>query len=55
MTSESAGKICRLIVMKLLPALAEEDIESFGEALTKTQIVVGEYFAQVPAEYTLAP
>jgi beta-RFAP synthase len=46
MSAEEAGKICRLTMMKLLPALAEHDIESFGDALTRIQIVIGEYFAQ---------
>ncbi len=47
MKTEEAGKMCRLIMMKLLPALVERDIESFGEALTKLQIVIGDYFAEV--------
>jgi beta-RFAP synthase len=41
------AKICRLTMLKLLPALAEKDIESFGEALTAIQIVTGNYFAHV--------
>ena len=47
MKSEEAGKMCRLIMMKLLPSLVERDIESFGEALTQLQIVIGDYFAEV--------
>jgi beta-RFAP synthase len=47
MTAEDAGKVCRLTMMKLLPALIERDIKSFGEALTQIQIVVGEHFAEV--------
>ena len=46
MLAEEAGKICRLTMMKLLPAIAEHDIESFGDALTYIQIVIGDYFAQ---------
>jgi beta-ribofuranosylaminobenzene 5'-phosphate synthase len=46
MSAEETGKICRLTMMKLLPALAEHDIESFGDALTRIQIVIGGYFAQ---------
>ena len=46
MPAEEAGKICRLTMLKLLPALAEHDIESFGDALTKIQVISGEYFAQ---------
>ncbi|MCW4017232.1 MAG: hypothetical protein NWF00_00880 [Candidatus Bathyarchaeota archaeon] len=39
------GKICRLLVMKLMPAVAEKDIRSFGEALAQIQNVVGDSFA----------
>jgi beta-ribofuranosylaminobenzene 5'-phosphate synthase len=47
MKPEEAGKICRLTIMKLLPALFEIEIKSFGEALTQIQIVIGEHFAEV--------
>lgn len=46
MPSEDVGQICRLIMLKLLPALAERDIQSFGDALTKIQIITGNHFAQ---------
>ena len=44
--AEEVGQICRLIMLKLLPALAEHDIENFGDALTKIQILTGNHFAQ---------
>lgn len=44
--AEDVGKICRLIMLKLLPALAEHDLESFGDALTKIQVLTGNHFAQ---------
>jgi beta-ribofuranosylaminobenzene 5'-phosphate synthase len=47
MASEEVGKICRLTMLKLLPALAEHDIKSFGEAVTTIQEIIGGYFAQV--------
>jgi beta-ribofuranosylaminobenzene 5'-phosphate synthase len=47
MPAEDAGKICRLTMLKLLPALAEHDIKNFGEALTSIQEIIGGYFAQV--------
>lgn len=47
MSTEDVGKICRLIVMKLLPALIERDIKSFGDALTQIQMLVGENFSDV--------
>jgi beta-ribofuranosylaminobenzene 5'-phosphate synthase len=47
MTTEEAGRMCRLTMMKLLPSLFERDIKSFGEALTEIQTVIGDYFAKV--------
>jgi beta-ribofuranosylaminobenzene 5'-phosphate synthase len=47
MHADAVAKICRLTMLKLLPALAEQDIETFGEALTSIQILTGEYFAHV--------
>ncbi len=45
MPAEDVGRICRLIMLQLLPALAEKDIENFGDALTKIQILTGNHFA----------
>ena len=47
MRSEDVGIICRLILMKLLPSLIENNIKNFGEALTKIQITVGKSFSSV--------
>jgi beta-ribofuranosylaminobenzene 5'-phosphate synthase len=47
MPSEDVGNICRLIIMKLLPALIDCDIKSFGDALTQIQMIVGENFSDV--------
>jgi len=46
MPAEDVGRICRLTMLKLLPALAEHDIESFGDALTEIQVITGGHFAQ---------
>jgi beta-RFAP synthase len=46
MPANDVAQICRLTMLKLLPALAEHDIESFGDALTKIQNITGNYFAQ---------
>jgi len=43
----SAEKISRLLLMKMLPALVERDIASFGQALTEIQQLVGDSFAAV--------
>jgi beta-ribofuranosylaminobenzene 5'-phosphate synthase len=40
-----AGRLCRLVIMKMLPAVVEEDIVSFGSAITEIQSCVGGYFA----------
>jgi beta-RFAP synthase len=42
-----SARLCRLLMMKMLPALYEEDIQAFGEALTEVQRIVGGYFSQV--------
>jgi beta-ribofuranosylaminobenzene 5'-phosphate synthase len=47
MPVEDVGEICRLTMMKLLPALLDRDIGSFGDALSQIQVVIGEYFAGV--------
>ncbi len=46
MPADEVGKICRLIMMKLLPAITEKDIESFGDALTQIQNTVGDSFTE---------
>jgi beta-RFAP synthase len=45
MSAEQAGRISRLILMSLLPALKEKDIKTFGGALTQIQNLVGDCFA----------
>ncbi|MBV9590970.1 MAG: GHMP kinase [Hyphomicrobiales bacterium] len=42
-----ADRICRLVLMQLLPALAEERIVPFGEAVRSIQERLGDYFAPV--------
>jgi beta-ribofuranosylaminobenzene 5'-phosphate synthase len=41
----SAAEICRLVLIKALPALAEDDIDSFGDAIARLQQIAGDYFA----------
>lgn len=45
--SARVEKMSRVLMMKMLPALVEEDIESFGHALTLIQQMVGDCFASV--------
>jgi beta-ribofuranosylaminobenzene 5'-phosphate synthase len=44
---EDVGLICRLLTMQLLPALLEENIDSFGQALTEIQWTIGKQFASI--------
>ncbi|WP_374306863.1 beta-ribofuranosylaminobenzene 5'-phosphate synthase family protein [Methylocella sp.] len=41
----ASGEICRLTLIRALPALVEEDIEGFGAAIARIQEIVGAYFA----------
>ncbi|HMK14627.1 MAG TPA: beta-ribofuranosylaminobenzene 5'-phosphate synthase family protein [Burkholderiales bacterium] len=41
----SAAYLCRLVLMHLMPALVEADIQEFGKAVSELQRVVGDYFA----------
>lgn len=43
----TAAHLCRLVVMKVLPAVAECDLETFGSAIKELQLRLGEYFAPV--------
>jgi beta-RFAP synthase len=40
-----AAQLCRLLVMKLLPAVAECDLPAFGAAIKEMQSRLGDYFA----------
>jgi len=47
MEPETVGRICRLLLMQILPALVERDLVAFGQALTEIQQTVGAYFSPV--------
>ena len=42
-----AAHLCRLVLMKALPALAECDIAVFGSAIKEMQVLLGDYFAAI--------
>lgn len=44
MEEHISGKISRLLLLKLLPALIEKDLEHFGQAVTEIQEYLGDYF-----------
>jgi len=41
-----SAHLCRLLLMQVLPALAEEDFERFSAGITTIQDIVGDYFAR---------
>jgi beta-RFAP synthase len=45
MDAERVGRICRLTLMQVAPAVLTGDIRSFGAAITEIQAAIGEYFA----------
>jgi beta-ribofuranosylaminobenzene 5'-phosphate synthase len=45
MSAAGAANICRLVLMGVLPSIAERDIASFGRAITQIQESLGDYFA----------
>ncbi|MDR3560284.1 MAG: GHMP kinase [Negativicutes bacterium] len=47
MGEQISGKISRLVLMRLLPALAEKDLKAFGQAVAAIQEYLGDYFAPV--------
>jgi beta-ribofuranosylaminobenzene 5'-phosphate synthase len=44
-SARDAALLCRLTLMKILPALVEHDIASFGSGIGKMQSILGDYFA----------
>jgi beta-ribofuranosylaminobenzene 5'-phosphate synthase len=46
MSETDAARMCRLVLMKALPALAEHDLTNFGAAIRGLQMAVGDYFAE---------
>ena len=54
--ADAAADICRRVLMQALPALVERDLSQFGEAVSRIQAVLGNYFAPVQggARYTSA-
>ncbi|HML14584.1 MAG TPA: beta-ribofuranosylaminobenzene 5'-phosphate synthase family protein [Xanthobacteraceae bacterium] len=47
LSAEEAAHSCRLVMMKLLPALAERDLANFADAIKELQMRLGDYYAPV--------
>lgn len=45
LAATATAHLCRLVLMRLLPAVAEHDLDAFGTALTEIQEIVGGHFA----------
>ncbi len=45
MSPETSGKLCRIVLTRLIPSVEEEDIETFGKAMTEFSKTAGEYWA----------
>jgi len=43
----ASARICRLVLMQALPAVAEADFGAFGAAITEVQAIVGDHFTPV--------
>ncbi len=44
-SSQTAEELCRLVLMQILPAVSEQNIEVFNLGIYKLQKCIGEYFA----------
>jgi beta-ribofuranosylaminobenzene 5'-phosphate synthase len=53
--AHEAADLCRLVLMRALPALAERDIAGFGGAITQMQRIMGDYFAPAQGGRFLSP
>jgi beta-RFAP synthase len=47
MSLQKTDTLCRLVLLGMLPALAEEDCQAFGEAMHDFNTLAGEAFAEV--------
>jgi len=54
-SDELSGRLCRLVVMKALPALAEQNFAAFSQAVTELQNAVGDHFAPVQGGRYVSP
>lgn len=52
---EQAQRLCYLLLMQGLPALAEQDLPKFGEVISLLQQAVGEHFAPVQGGVFTSP
>ena len=51
MKKDDSMRICRLVLMRLLPALAEKNCTEFGAAITEIQSMIGAHFSEAQDGY----
>ena len=54
-SSETASRLCRLTVMKLIPGLIEKNILDVGSTITEIQAYIGDHFAPVQGARFVSP
>jgi beta-RFAP synthase len=54
LSAANAAHICRLVLMQVLPALAETDLVSFAMAIKEMQSILGAYFAPLQGGFPFA-
>jgi len=52
---QEAARLCYLLLMQGLPAIAEKNIKLFGDVITQLQTSVGEHFASVQGGVFTSP
>lgn len=55
MSGADAAELCRIVLMQVLPALAEYDCATFGAGITRIQQIVGAHFAPAQAGLFTSP
>jgi beta-ribofuranosylaminobenzene 5'-phosphate synthase len=55
MTDRDTDRLCRLVLLNLLPAVVEQDLPAFGSAVESIQGIVGRAFAPIQGGTTLRP
>ena len=46
-SAQTAAYLCRLVMMQILPAISEENINAFSQGIHEVQLCLGEFFASV--------
>ena len=55
MAESDVGRICRLVLMQVVPALMEFDLPRFGGGITEIQRILGRHFAQAQGGLFASP